>query len=178
MNNTTFYIAQGIGAIAIVLIFFAFSSRKRGTLLALKCGNDLLWCVHYFLIGAYSGVATNLLNACREYIFSYREKKKWAQHAFWPYLFVAACLVSSVLTWQGTASLLPALGASFSTVGLWCKEPYRMRLLNLPSLLLWLWYAIVMRTPASILSCSISLMSVIIGLIKDVQERKKKAAAS
>lgn len=173
MTNTTYLIAQGVGAIAIVLIFFAFSSRKRGTLLLLKCANDLLWCVHFFLIGAYSGVATNFLNACREYIFSFREKKKWAQHAFWPYFFVCACLISSALTWQGSASLLPALGASFSTIGLWCKEPYRMRLLNLPSLILWLCYAIVMRTPVNILSCSISLVSVVIGLIKDVQGRKK-----
>ena len=164
--------AQTAGFIGTVLGFVMYLARKRKTILLGKFTCDILWILHYGLIGAYSGAALNVLALGRESVF-YNKEKKWASSKFWLVLFVALTIISSSLSWEGMLSLLPMIGSCCAVMSFWCTNPFHIRLLALPCQILWLIYNILHQSLPSTLSCSISLVAIFIGLIGDIKNKKE-----
>lgn len=160
-------IASVMGVAGTVMCFLMFIARKRRTILLGKLTCDILWTVHYGLIGAYSGAALNVLGIARETVF-YNKAKKWASSRFWLYLFVGLTIGSGVLTWEGVISLLPVTGSCCAVVSFWCTDPLHIRLLAVPAQLLWLIYGIIHMSVPSIVSNLIALTAIGIGLYRDI----------
>lgn len=165
-------IAQGIGVIAMILPYFIYTARTRKTLIALKFVSDALWGTHYFMLGALSGAVMNGINMGREVVFQCKTSHKWAQTPIWAIVFIIINLSSTLLSWQGWQSLLPAVGASISVVGLWCASPLTIRLFSLPSTACWLAYALMSGTPSGIICNVIQMIAIIVGLYRDIKERR------
>lgn len=168
-------IAQVAGVLGTTMIFFSFAARKRPTILLCKFTADLLWMTHYLLIGAYSGAALNVLALGRETVF-YNKEKKWASSRFWLYLIIALTIASSLLTWEGPLSLLPMTGSSLAVVSFWCTKPLNIRLISLPVQILWLIYGFLHTSVPSMVCNTIALISICIGLYRDVNGMKKEGA--
>ena len=158
--------AQCMGLVAMLLAFFVYAFRDRRKILLSKLILDLLWLVHYALLSAYSGAAVNGINAVREGVF-YNKKKAWARHIAWPILFVCLNLATVVLAWQGWISILPALGSSLNAVALWSSSTRRLRLLTIPALGMWLVYSILVCSVWSLLVNAVSIVSALVGLIRN-----------
>ncbi len=166
------WLAQGLGVIALCLSYFIYTSKKRSTLITLKLICDVLWGLHYFLLGAWSGAILNVINMGRETVFQLKTTKKWAQSRIWVAVFIIVGISSTLLSWQGPASLLPAVGASISVVGLWCDDPKFIRVFSFPGISLWFLYSIIRRTPIGIVSNAITLFSIGVGLYRDFKKTK------
>lgn len=166
-------IAQSIGVIAMCFVFFIYTAKNRKTLITLKFTADLLWAIHYFMIGAFPGAVMNIINMGRETVFQLKSTKKWAQSRIWVVVFIIVSLTSAVLSWQGPCSILPAAGSSIAVIGLWCADPMYIRLFNLPGVSLWLIYAIITKSPSSTINNIIALASICFGLYRDIRDRKK-----
>ena len=165
-------IAQGIGIIAMVLAYFIYSARTRKTLITLKFISNALWAAHYFMLGAVPGAVMNVINMGRETVFQFKTSKKWAQTPIWVVVFIVINVSSTVLSWQGWQSALPALGASIAVIGLWCAKPMTIRLFSLPSTTCWLIYAIMSGTVSGIICNVIQLAAIFVGLLRDIKERR------
>lgn len=174
MPNFTLYqfTAQAIGVAAMILAYFIYSARTRKTLITLKFISNALWGTHYFMLGAYPGAIMNVINMGRETVFQYKTTKKWAQTPVWVVVFIAINLSSTVLSWQGWQSALPALGASIAVIGLWCASPLTIRLFSLPSTTCWLIYAAMSGTVSGIICNLIQLAAIFVGLYRDIKERR------
>lgn len=153
------FIAMGIG-----LCMFAFRERKK--ILLFKMFANLTWVAHYALLGAASGAAINAINAVREGVF-YHKEKKWASYVFWPFLFIAVNVGSTVLSWQGLISLLPMTGATINIIALWCNSTKKLRLFALPSQTLWLIYSIAVSSLPSTLFNAFSIVSLLLGMVRE-----------
>ena len=171
------FIAQGIGVIAMILAYFIYSARTRKTLLTLKFVSNALWGTHYFMLGAYPGAIMNVINMGRETVFQCKTTKKWAQTPIWVAVFIVINVSSTVLSWQGWQSALPAIGASIAVIGLWCASPLTIRLFSLPSTTCWLIYAAMSGTVSGIICNLIQLAAIFVGLYRDFGERKSAKAA-
>lgn len=171
-GGTGSLIAQSIGIIAVTISCVVFLGRKRKTILLCKFTSDVLWFWHYFLIGAYSGAALNILALFRETIFMNKEKK-WASSKFWLYLILILTFISCLMTWEGPASLLPMIGSSCAVISFWCTKPVNIRLTAIPSQALWLVYGFIHFSLPSIICNTMGLITIGIGLYQDVQEMKK-----
>lgn len=167
-------IAQGVGVIAMILAYFIYSARTRKTLITLKFISDALWGLHYLLLGALSGAVLNVINMGREFVFQCKSSKKWAQTPIWAVVFIIVNLSSTIFSWQGWASLLPAVGASIAVIGLWCASPMTIRLFSLPSTTCWLIYAFMTGTISGIICNLIQLAAIFVGLYRDLRDRKNK----
>ena len=164
--------AQILGVVGIAMSFFIYIARKRSSILLCKFSSDVIWALHYFLIGAYSGCALNVLAMARETVF-YNKHKKWASSRFWLYLFVGLTLFfGSVITWDGPASLLPAIGSVCAVISFWCTKPINIRLLAIPAQGLWIIYNVIYLSRPGAISSSLSLLSVFLGLFRDLREMK------
>ncbi len=162
-------IAQVAGILGTTMIFFSFTARKRPHILLGKLTADVLWMTHYFLIGAYSGAALNILAIGRESVF-YNKEKAWASSRFWLCLILALTVGSCVLTWEGWLSLLPMVGSSLAVVSYWCTNPLHIRLLALPAQILWLIYGILHFTIPGIAGTLVAIVAIGIGLYKDLRK--------
>lgn len=164
-------IAQIIGVVAVAVSCVIFLGRKRRTILISKFTADVLWFLHYFLIGAYSGAALNVLALGRESVF-YNKEKKWASHRFWLFLFLILTIASCLMTWEGPISLLPMIGSCSAVVSFWCTKPIHIRLMAIPAQVLWLIYGIVHFSLPGFICNTMALVTIGIGLWQDVRESK------
>lgn len=105
-------IGQVLGFFIAAESFFIYFSRKRNQILAAKLICDALNVLQQAMIGALTGSIINGVAIFREVVFYNRNKKKWASHRFWLYLFIAFMGAAPLLSWAGYISLLPAVEAS------------------------------------------------------------------
>jgi len=148
------------------MIFFviSFQQNKRNRILGLILAGQLIFMVHFILLGAWTAVAMNSVGAVRTVVFQFREKKKWANSAFWPYLFVAGFFGFGILSWQAWYSILPMVAMSIETFGLWMKEPRRIRIINLFPHPPWFTYNLLVGSWPGMTTEVLILASVIIGI--------------
>jgi len=165
--------SQVLGIIGIITSIFIYIARKRSTILLCKFTGDIIWAAHYFLIGAWSGAGLCFLGMAREIVF-YNKEKKWASSRLWLYLFVGLTMFSGILTWEGPTSLLPVVGSVCAVISFWCTKPMHIRLLAVPAQGLWTIYNIIHRSVPGGISNGLQLVSVFIGLSRDLYERKKQ----
>ncbi len=163
--------AQILGIIALCISYFIYTSKKRSTLITLKLICDVLWGLHYFLLGAWSGAILNVINMGRETVFQLKTSRQWARSRIWVAVFISVGIASTLFSWQGPESLLPAVGSSISVIGLWCNDPKYIRVFSFPGITLWFVYSIIQGTPIGILSNAVTLFSIGVGLYRDFRRQ-------
>ena len=77
--TTAEIIGQILGGVAVVLGFFAFQMRDARKVLLVQMAAIIVFCAHYYLLGAYSGLALNAVGLFRNVAYYYRGRmpKKW-----------------------------------------------------------------------------------------------------
>ena len=83
MQLVLFIIGQVFGVIAIILGFLSYQMKTQKQLLICQTATSLVFCIHYFLIGATTGMAMNMVNVVRN-IFITAEIKKGIRVYFFP----------------------------------------------------------------------------------------------
>ena len=167
-------IAQIIGFIPLFLSYVIFYFNDRKKMLFTKMVADLLSTAHHILLGpeGYSGAAICLINVARSATFMKRSKTKLGEIII-PLVFITVTMASSVLTWAGPISLLPAIGSSLAVMGYWCANPATMRKFILPGVVLWLIYAIAIFSISGIISNCLSIISMVSTEIRCRKEQRK-----
>lgn len=107
-------IAQGIGTIATIIAILAFQCKETKKLYLMQFFSNLLFTLHYLVLGAATGLLLNGMGTVRLVLLSF-VKGKWARSnaAMWALMGVMA--ICTGVTWDGWLSLLPALAQIFST---------------------------------------------------------------
>jgi hypothetical protein len=174
--STKDIITQVIGFVAMILIVISFQQKTRKKILTLQLISMSLWTVHFLMLGAYTGMALNLVSAVRSYFYAVRETKKWANHDAIPVIFFLLSVVFSVVTWAGPASLLPMAAVCISTVVLWSKNPRVIRVCSYPASISWLTFNILSGSYAGTMTEIFIQVSIIVGIIRfDIKKKDKRA---
>ncbi len=173
LNNPIYITAQIIGFIPMIIAFFTFLFNDRKKIIFSKAISDLLWAVHFFMLGEPSGGAINTVNVARNLVFSQKGNKKWASSAYIPVFFCIVSAVCTILTQDSIKGILPLVGSCLAIIGFWCTDPHNVRKFNLPGVTLWLIYGILTLSISSIISNTLSTISII---ITEIKYRKKSKA--
>ena len=165
MQNFLTLIGHSLGFISVGLFFYSYQRTKKSKIMIIQTVATALSCVQYLLIGALSGFALNIVCIIRNFVFYYRDKRKRTDLTA-PILFAACMAVVSFFSWEGIHSLLITVGLVFNTVcmGIFNAKTFRKTILISSSLILV--YNIFAFSYSGILSESISLISVAIGIIR------------
>ena len=150
----------GIGANALI-----YQQKTGKRLLMLKLISDVLWALHYFLIGGYSATVIAVLGVFRESVF-FNQDKKWAQSRLWLLLFIVISIIGSILTLKGIFSLFPMLASVISVISFGFNKPKLSRILAIPISCLMMTYDIVFSSYMGIVNECFTLTSTIIALIR------------
>ena len=159
-------VAQIIGIIPLTLAFFTFLSNDRRRVIGIKITTDLLWTLHYFLLGEVVGGAVNAINTGRNVVFSKKGHRRWASRTYILVIFCILIALTSLLRWQEWYSFLPMLGSILAAVGFWCSDAENIRKWNLPATSLWLVYCLITGSISGTLCNVLAISSILVAWIK------------
>lgn len=176
--DLTYAVAQVIGFIAMACGIISFQSKRRTNILLFQTTSNLLWVVHFLLLGAFSAVLANVIGILRNLVYMQRGKYKFADSKLIPIAFVAIFTVSGILTYEDPFSLLPMLAMAVATVAFFVRKENLIRWMSLGIAVPWLTYGIYAGSIASAISDGTNLISIIISLIRYRGAYSEKKSAS
>ena len=169
-------IAQIVGIIPLVLAFFTFLSNDRRRVIGIKITSDLLWMIHFLMLGEVVGGAVNGVNTVRNIVFSQKGHRRWASRTYILVVFCILIALTSLLRWQEWYSFLPMIGSILAAIGFWCSDTQNIRKFNLPAVSLWLVYGIMTGSISCTVCNLFSIASILVAWKKkDREELSEKA---
>jgi hypothetical protein len=157
---------QAIGIIGLIFVVISFQNNKRFLILILLGTSQIFYAIHYGLLGARTAFAMNLVGMTRTFLFTQKGKKKWIDNNILMYVFIGLFWIAGALSWVGWVSLLAVLAMTIETIGLWMKNPTKIRFSMLSLRPLWLSYNIIYRSFAGMTADLFVLISLITGIIR------------
>lgn len=165
MNITMQIIIQAIGGLGIIASIIAFQTKKHNQILLFKTLNEFLFAIQYFLLGAYTGMAMNLVGCVRNIIFT-KQVEKGKKTIFSVILFSILFTAFGIVTWGGAKSLLIIVAKVLSTVAYSNKNTTVVRGIILITSISWLIYNVCVFSIAGILCEAFTLISLVVGIIR------------
>lgn len=156
--------AMIMGALGIVANVLIYQQKTGKKLLVYKLISDVLWALHYALLGAWAGMAVAAIGIGRETVF-FHQDKKWAKGGWWLLFFLVCAWLSSALTWQSAFSILPATASTLSVISFWRNQPSLSRALAFPISACMLTYDITCLSYMGMANEIFTLTSALIGVI-------------
>ena len=162
MNNISFYLAQVIGLIGLIILLISFQKNSRKALLNYQIVSSLLFSVQYIILGAMSGFVMNIMMCLRNLIFSKFDNvpRKYIT------IVIIIMLVLSVFSYEGSISLLPCIGSIIYTISLAKSNITITRVTNVFTCILYIIYDIKFLAIAGLISASIELLSTLIAIYR------------
>jgi hypothetical protein len=121
-----------------------------------------------------TAVFTNFVSLARFIVF-YNKGKKWASGVWWMWFFMAAFVVTSLLSWEGPRSLLPTIAMCCTTAALWTDNQAKLRRLFLCASPLWLAYDLISASYSCAIVETVALISYILAIWRfDLKEHIMK----
>ena len=170
----TSILASVVGALGIGANVWIYQQKTGKRLLVFKLISDVLWALHYLLLGGFSGAAIASIGIIRESIFLH-QKYKWAQSRLWLLLFVGLAVGSAALTWQSPMSILPAVASLLSVFGFWRNKPTLSKILAFPISFCMLTYDIYVWSYMGIANEAFTLVSATVAVILLIVRSRRKA---
>ena len=163
-----------VGYIAIVASVLIYQQKTRKNLLISKAVTDVLWIIHYFLMGGYTGAAVTCVALVREVVFF---RSDWRNKNSKLILAVFLCIsaVCTALTWDGVFSIFAMLCSMLSIVSFWIGEPKVSRIMAFPISGCMLIYGVANGSVAVLINEVLVMLSSVVGILK--HDRKNQTAA-
>ena len=111
--DINFWIVQGIGVLAWLVLLASYYREDTNKILVFQTIATALYCIHYYLLGAYSGLFICIFEVIRDYLY-YRTN--WDDYIF--YGFIPIYVINGFVTFTGWYDLLPALASFIDGYGL------------------------------------------------------------
>jgi hypothetical protein len=165
-------IAQGIGFIAFLFVVLSFQKNKRYKILLFIGIAQILFTIHFGLLGAWTAAIINLIASTRTFIFNLKGQKKWADKKIFFYLFTLLFWVAGIMTWEGFYSLFPIVGVTLGTISLWMEHPRQIRFINLFPHPFWFTYNFIVGSYPGMITEVFVFTSVVIGILRFDRHRK------
>lgn len=167
-----YMIGQFLGFVTIVLGFVSYQMKTQRQILFVLTATAIAFCGHYFLIGAYTGMAMNAVNILRNIAYDYRTRKGIKSAAL-PIIFAVIQGIMGILTWDAWYSVFILVGIVTNTVCMSFRDAHKVRLSILVTSPLVLTYDVFSSSYGGIVFEAVSLVSAAIGIIRS---KKKKQA--
>ena len=169
-----YIIGQALSGISVLVGFISFQLKTPARILVCEIISALVFSAHYFLIGATTAVALNLLAAVQCIAYYFRDKRGSKSKVI-PLIFTALVIASGILTWEGWHSVFIVFGLAVYSVSIAFPKAQSIRyamFLKSPSCLVY--NAVSLSVGGILYECAV-LFSSLLGILR---ERKRRTRPS
>ncbi|MBD5472571.1 MAG: YgjV family protein [Lachnospiraceae bacterium] len=160
------YIIQGIGFLGVALFIISYQIRSNRALFLCQLMGCIVFCVQFFLMGAYTGAISLIINIARNLILLKSNDWKWAKSQVTLAVIIALLLVMTIYTWAGWISVLPFVSVAVTSIGYWTQNAQKIRLSQLFGSPCTLLYDILVHSWGGAVNEAIAILSIIISIIR------------
>jgi len=155
----------GYVAGAALLTGYSIKNDKRTKLVLIM--SSLLFSVHFYMLGAFSGCAIMCVNAMRNAcsVFWYKSKKVFLIFAF---LYIS----SGYITYNSSIDLLPLMSALITCIGMFLLGGIRFRAIVIIPVIMWIIHNIVVGSIGGTIQAIILFFISLITVWRLYQDRK------
>lgn len=171
MEEVLYYIGQGFGVVAIALGFISFQMKTQKRLILAQLATAFVFCLHYALIGALTGMAMNIVATVRCVAYYYRNQKG-SKSPVIPIIFTVCMATAGILTWTDWYSVFMLMGLVINTVFMASSAPQRVRASILVSSPLVIVYNIFAHSYGGIVYEAVAIVSSAIGIVRFIKKKK------
>ena len=160
------YMIQGIGFIGVALFIASYQIRSNRALFLCQLMGCIVFCVQFFLMGAYTGAISLIVNIARNLLLLKSNDWKWAKSQVALAAIIVLLLVMTIYTWAGWISVLPFASVSVTSIGYWTQNAQKIRLSQLFGSPCTLLYDILVHSWGGAVSEGIAILSIIISILR------------
>lgn len=171
MSLTMIYYIVSILSIFFFVISVQFKEKKN--ILLSQFFASLCYFIAYYILGAYSGCAIELVEQSKDLTFYFFERKNKKIPIILLIIFLVLLLVASIVTYDGFYSLLPLIINLSYFVSSYVKNPKYIRIVMLICGFLWAIYNLIIGAYIIIIGNVLEIVSAIISLIRYKDTKKK-----
>lgn len=167
-------ILNAFGVFAICCKMVEYQTKRRNVMFIVAIIANICWVLYFALYGDAVSALTCLLNTIRLYIFSCREKHRWAKSMLWLYFFIVLQIAISVFTYNSWKDLFPIIAGFLGIFAYFINDAKVYRLLSFIYMSLWVLNGIFKFYPIALISDSMSVISCAIAIYRfDIKKQKK-----
>ena len=170
-----YYIAQAFGIFGLIVMIISLFQKNKDKMLLYVIFNGMFFAVEYCLLGAISGMLSNIFGIGRTIAFRQKEKNKKFDKIYVLLFFIIGYIVIGIISFDGSyISLLPIIAEIIYILSLWQKSVTRIRAGTLVMVIIWLIYDIIVQAYPSAITDAIVMTSTIVAIIvNDILPRFK-----
>ena len=173
--DVMYIIGQILGIIAIIIGFITFQMKTKRQILFMQTTTAVIFCFHYLLIGALTGVAMNVVATVRNLVYDYCAKKGYKTKLI-PIAFVIIQAGMAIFAWEAWYSAFILLGICINTYCMSLSNPQTVRSSIIVSSPLVLVYNAFTVSIGGMIYESVAIVSSAIGLFRNRKNKKEKSA--
>lgn len=161
-----FWIAQLFGIFGLLAMIISLFQKQKTKMLFFVIFNGLFFAVEYCLLGAFSGMLSNLFGIVRTYIFMKKEDNPKLDKLPVLLFFIVVYIIIGIISFDGNLiSFLPIIAEIIYILVLWQKSVKVIRIGTMIMVILWLIYDLIVLAYPSAITDFVVLMSTIIAII-------------
>lgn len=172
-DNPTLVIGNIISFIAVTLTFISYQVNSRKKVLFILCISSCVSAASFFILGAWTGFAMNIVAILRNIAY-YNRDKKFFSAKFIPFVFAGIMLCFGIATWTRWYCILSVTGLVINTLALGFGSAQLIRksiLVTSPMVLL---YDLLAGNFVEATKELIAIISAVIGIIRFRKESKNE----
>ena len=157
------YIAsQILCVVGLILFVISMQKHNKKSILKWQAYSFSFYAMQYFLLGAYSGMLTYLINMLRSVMFFIFEDKK-SIFKYLVVLFIAISIIMGIFTYKGIFDIIPIINSILSILNVVQNDIKNIKIGQIIISLLWIIYDIKVYSYIAIISEIIVIVSAIKG---------------
>lgn len=170
-NNISYIVSQVFVIFAAISLGFSYLSKDKKAIMVLCIMASIGYGGQYLFLGAFTGVAMNIVSIVRN-VWFYINAKNNKKNNIW--VLVGLCfliITSGIVTYSNAISIIPIVATVLFTYSVWQDNTNVYRYMAIPMSIMWIVYNLYCNSLfGTILEC-IMLIFEIVGIIKN---RKNK----
>ena len=157
---------QAIGFIGVAFFIASYQIKSNRALFLCQMIGCIIFCVQFFILEAYTGAISLIINIIRNLLLVKRKDWKWVDRRSTMLVILALLTAMTIYTWNGAISLLPFISVAVTTIGYWSNNAQKIRLSQFIGSPCTLLYDVLIRSWGGVLSETITLVSIIVSVIR------------
>ena len=171
MEEILWWIGQGFGVVAIALGLLTYQLKTQRGIIVAQIGVASSFVLHFAFLGAWTGMAINLVAVIRGFAYYYRNKRG-SRGALIPAIFTVIMVGAGILSWTDWFSIFVLVGCSVNNVCMALSDPNKVRASILVTSPLVLVYDLfTMAIPGAVYE-SVAVISAAVGIVRYMQKKR------
>ena len=159
------FVIQLIGFLGLLMSLVAFQFKKHRHIVLCKMTSELIFSIQYILLGAWTAAVLDFISVVRNFLF-YKLVKKNISTTPVIIGFGLFVVATGFFTYDGFNSLLPTGSKLLTTISYGMKNEKWLRIITLPSCIMWIIYNVTVGSVAGVLTDAMTLVSLLIAMYK------------